>query len=305
MRGRSSVLLLWMIIESAVLAIPHALSSRNVSASAVITTNIISASSNDTLPFRILLYTPPAALSLPSLTGRAFDWPGARTLSGCRSPTAVFHHSHCLHNPMLVGGMQRYVIYCRESQTTAGEHSHTTHPRAEPGMCKPDENCVNTWHGDPVLGFQLARCIAQKSFEPYDAMSDDPGENGHGRGQGKNQDSDTTDRNWDDEYQGDNSGHVGGEKRRKLVHGFVLGGNQASVVFSKEDGVTPLGVKSIAMDASMGTGTTLMEKTCRDCAELKTKTLAPNTEQLNLEASIVSTGAGIAAGVMWVALFSG
>ena len=171
-------------------------------------------------------------------------------------------------------------------------------------MCTADEICVNSWIGEAEYSYQMARCIAKKAFESLDSIDDDDTDDAkRGGGQGREQGSEPMD--IDGKLEGDDSGHRGGEKRRKLVDGFVLGGKQASVVVSKEDGVTPLGVGSMEVDSVVDGDTTLVEKTCRDCFELRTKDLSSDTDRLNMEATLVTAGTGVAAGVMWVALLSG
>lgn len=158
------------------------------------------------------------------------------------------------------------------------DHPHATRLLGEAGMCSTEEVCVDSSLGDDVYGVRLARCIDKKAFELLNVK---------------------------DDSEDDNSGHIGGEKRRKLVNGFVIGGNQASVVVSKEDGVTPLGVGSMEVSATASGDTSLVEKACHDCFELRTKSLAPNTDRLSMEATLLTAGTGVAAGVMWVALLSG
>lgn len=170
-------------------------------------------------------------------------------------------------------------------------------------MCNSDEICVNSWLGDGEHRLQLARCIDKEEYEALDSTDDRIGGNRQGRANGGARGSESM--HVDDDSSGDDSGHVGGEKRRKLVNGFVLEGKQASIVISNADETTPLGVRSMEVDTAVGESTTLIEKTCRDCLELRTKNLAPDTNRLNVEATLIATGTGVAAGVIWVALLSG
>ena len=145
--------------------------------------------------------------------------------------------------------------------------------------------------------------MSQTAFESIDSIDDDMDGLGQGRGQGQGKGLAPMDTSDDSEE--DDSGHVGGEKRRKLERGFVLGGKQASVVVSQEDGLTPMGIGKMEVDAVVNEERIQMEKSCRDCFELRTQKLNPNTAALTVEATLVTAGTGVAAGVLWVALFSG
>ena len=166
-------------------------------------------------------------------------------------------------------------------------------------MCRIDEICVDAWIGDPHNGLTLARCVPQDAFKSLDSLDDDTDGTGQGSGQRQSDGSKTVDAGEDSEE--DDSGHRGGEKRRKLDRGFVLGGKQASVVVSQADASTPMGVNKIQLNAA---GDEHSTSVCQNCFEIRTKRLAPDTTELNMQATMVSAGT-IAAGVMWVALFSG
>ena len=170
-------------------------------------------------------------------------------------------------------------------------------------MCSSKEVCVNAWVGNQHDEIPVARCVPQSAFKSMDSIDDDMDGLSQGRGQG--QDSGPVPMDRGDDSEEDNSGHIGGEKRRRLERGFVLGGKQASLVVSREDGLTPMDIGSLEVDAAVDEQYTQMESSCRDCLELRTRNLALDTARLNVEATLMTAGTGVATGVLWVALFSG
>ena len=269
---------LWLLLlNSLVLARPYEEPNpRNDSDPAVITTDVTVSYSNGTnnllsaSSFHTLLYVESPVTSNTSLIGRTLQ---PRLMNQCRSRTAMFHSSVCVPQPPDRPGITRqYRIYCRDGHTISLHRA---------GVCGRKEMCFDSWGGQPDARHGVARCIPRTLFR-WDSVDED----------------DDSEENDSEE---DNSGHIGGEKRRKLDRGYALGGKQASVVISQADASTPVEVDRLEVNA---VGKNPSIKTCQDCFEIRTKQLAPNTTELNVQASLISAGT-VAAGVMWIALFSG
>ncbi len=81
-----------------------------------------------------------------------------------------------------------------------------------------------------------------------------------------------------------------------------LNGRRAEVMLSKPDRMTPLEVDKFSVQAG-SIANVGQSKTCRDCVELRTDPLLPDTERLKTEVRLLTAGA--ATGVLWLALMSG
>ena len=96
-----------------------------------------------------------------------------------------------------------------------------------------------------------------------------------------------------------NAGKPAGQ-RMPLVD---LGGKQVRMMASRMDGVTPIEVDTFDITAVDGMGNLTQDEMCRDCTELKTRTLGPATDGLRAQVRLLSTGAF--AGILWLAVMSG
>ena len=170
--------------------------------------------------------------------------------------------------------MQRYIVYCRELLPLSSIEAQLARYRAwdevplvgEEGSCEEDEICINGL--SRRTGYSaMARCVNKDDFR---MMSGDGGDSS-----------------------------------------VELGNRMASVVLSRYDGSTPLGVGSMeAAYAESGPVPPPKEadfhqpdRTCEDCFELITPRSAPKTDNLKIEASLVTAGA--IGGVLWLAVLSG
>lgn len=96
-----------------------------------------------------------------------------------------------------------------------------------------------------------------------------------------------------------NAGKSAGER-----HSIVdLEKKRVQMVVSKTDGSTPLEVDTFDVQALDAMGNTVQSKKCRDCKQLKSDPLEPQTDGLKVEATLLTTGA--VAGILWLAILSG
>lgn len=217
-----------------------------------------------TAAFQTRVWVQPKIVALPGLTGRQVG--GVRLVNKCRSATAQFRYSHCDHEDGVAGSMQRYITYCREEPESIDDDGPYRIWREPPvlgeaGSCENGEVCINGLRTQ-IGDNSVARCIKQDGF--------------------------------------------------KVIHGdrgdspVGLANLRASMVLSRYDGETPEKVDSMAYAESGPVDPALMatfggiNKTCEDCFELVTQKSAPKTENLKIEASLMTAGA--LGGILWVAL---
>ena len=225
--------------------------------------------------------------SPPSLRRR--DSFSTRAINNCRSLTATFVHSHCIHSAGRHDSMQPYLVFCREE---AGYQPHSRprlsggqppptpaapripRPTAESGRCAQDEICVNG-QAPGGWGNSMAWCVGKDDFVQVQDGS-----------------------------------------RRAIFGGAAEMGWRgwiASAVVSDVEGRTPIRVPEI--DVAFGGGGSgvvanltsesagVKTQTCRDCFELITGELVSKTDQFSTDVKVAGTVA--AAGVLWLAILSG
>ena len=221
-----------------------------------------------TAAFQTRIWIEPQIVALPNLTNRQVG--GARLINKCASRTALFRFSHCHHEDGVAGSMQKYITYCKEMSSQIVDEDgayriwHEPPVLGEVGYCQEDEICMNgLWRR---TGFSaVARCVKKDDFK----MIFGDGADSH----------------------------------------VALGNRLASMVLSRYDGLTPLGVGSMeAAYAESGPvdpskSESFEEKpdsACKGCFELSTPKSAPETDNLKIEASLITAGA--LGGVLWLAL---
>lgn len=162
--------------------------------------------------------------------------------------------------------MQRYIKWCRELPFEVDDDGpyriwHEPPLLGEVGYCEHDEICMDPlrWRTDRP---SVARCVNKDEFN---VISRDGGD-------------------------------IHGEHRIKM----------ANMVLSRYDGATPLSTNSMeAAYAESGPVNPAAlddfddtNSSCRDCFELRTKSSAPQTENLKIQTSLMT--AGVIGGVLWV-----
>ena len=252
------------------LALPHSpspLNPRNdtspIPATPGIATTILSPTGLDiTSNFRILLYqAPPTTFS--DLIGRQGSV--ARPLNTCKSATATFALSHCLHRADMRGSMRRYVIYCHEP---SAQGSHPRVPLAETGMCDDYEVCANGRSGHRGAR-AMASCIGKRYFDEVKQ---------HDRAEWKQ------------------------SERLRSLDGSMASAVLSRVDGQTPLSVDSLEVDS-GVVTEVGKGKRVQsQQSCRDCFELTTPDLKRDTDFLKTQATLIT---GAAAGVLWLTVLSG
>ena len=86
----------------------------------------------------------------------------------------------------------------------------------------------------------------------------------------------------------------------------------STAVVSEADGMTPMNVQSLELDAGIaGAGHVggevgpTSEQKCQDCASLNTEVLAKGTDFLSAKATVVGTAGAAAAGILWLTVLAG
>lgn len=268
------VTLLFVSLISRTLASPyaHILESRNDASSSsktpTINATISDRAGNDlTSSFQVMLYNEPEVVAEPNLTGRAMV-ALSRPISGCaglETRGAQFVRSWCTAKDA-GGTMQTYSYQCK----VRGDSITQTHRRNS--RCDDEEICLDGKGGGKRKGGRMAYCVSKDSFVQFIL-----------RGEFAN-----------------------AEPR------MTLGGRKAAVLLSETDGATPLEADTLGIEAgnSAGNGqvpavegTAGQSNQCRDCIELNMDALAPKTDYLKTEATLLTTGAAM--GIMWLAVMSG
>ena len=105
-----------------------------------------------------------------------------------------------------------------------------------------------------------------------------------------------------DDYMIDKDGNVKG-----MLAGEIFDVVKAFAVLSSQDKNTLIGTDSMSIDAWHNTAAlakgAVQTAKCRDCADLETGLLQPNTDSLKVQATLMSTSA--VAGIVWLALSAG
>ena len=181
----------------------------------------------------------------------------------------TFIESHCTPNNDDEATMQAYVYTCRKTvdHWSAGTGQYLGRLpayRTRQGSCEPMELCMDGF-GDK----QMASCVHTSIF---------------------------------DDYMMDKDGMVKG-----MLNGEIFDVAKAWAAMSKSDKKTPLKSKTLGIgawnSASRGGKGNVQSKKCRNCADLETDVLRPDTDSLRLEATLMSTSA--IGGILWLALGAG
>ena len=225
-----------------------------------------------TSSFRVMLYHPQAALDLNhSLSGRSA--PRSRPLTEC--PTGIFHESFCTPENNKAGSLQSYRIICHvvvPMTYTAGDTANAL-----------------------LTGFIPDQTVKSRPRNGHCAENEIcvPGRGAATSRSGRLVASCVSTQLFVEYASWDNQGQ----------QGLDLGGMSASMVLSQLDGSTPKEVDAFQIDGAANTGNHLQKKSCRDCMELTSGEFGSGTESLDVEATLLTTGA--LAGLLWLAITSG
>ena len=249
---------------------------------------------DSTAPIQNLVYRFPSVTSLPTLQPRQPS-PFSRPLNTCNSPTVIFSYSHCTHSANIIGCLQSYLVFCRESGAEGPPRSRNSggwppttptvpripRPTAETGSCAEEEICVNG--RVPGWGMSRAWCVGKGWFVKLAEFG--AGEGGSGRlyDMGKTLD---------------------------------MGRMMANAVVSDWEGRTPVRVQRLEVESwvakgvenadaapsSSATLASLKNQTCRSCFELITPKFTPDVDLITADAAVAATGT--AAGILWLAIMS-
>ena len=191
-----------------------------------------------------------------------------RPINTCPS-NETFIESKCTPQDDKESSLQAYSYTCRKVvehwSVMTGEYlGRRPAYRTRQGHCEPIEMCV-----DGFAPNSIASCVHTSLF---------------------------------DDYMIDKDGQIKG-----MLSGKIFDVETAYAVVSKMDKSTPMGVDSLRIGAWMESSVlakgSVQSKKCRNCVELETDKLRPDTDSLKVEATLLSTGA--VAGILWLALSSG
>lgn len=272
-----------------------------------ITTTVRSANGTDLTPsFRTKVYWQPKNIVAPAsnLTGRQTS--PARRIDACQSHSARFFGSHCRHSRGFEMSLREYTVLCQEYPSPRYNVAMGYSPTApllqplvttEDGSCLAHEICVNdVAHG--VTTPSMATCVNIDDFFDDDSQTEATRpetlriEGGVA--------TDTQPGGLQDTAGGSGDPSMGDALQ---AVDRVLGGKRASVVISGQDGVMPLGVRTLEVDTGAESGGRVQRQTCTKCFGLRTQEAAENTDFLNTKATLMAATA--LSGIVWMSVLSG
>lgn len=195
-----------------------------------------------------------------------------RLLNYC-PPTLKFVESFCDPDDDVEGSLQRFKIRCetqfrRETPITAARVGRVNSFYVRTGHCDDEEICLDVTMKKPYQ--KMASCNRLEIFEEWDITKDG--------------------------------------KFRPIVNGAVFEPlvSMYSIV-SQVDQRTPMEVDKLEIDAWSSNEDTgqgdVQAKSCRDCVNVETDVLAPQTDSLKVEARLLSgVSAATTAGILWLTL---
>lgn len=237
------------------------------------------------------MYQEPQVVAKSNLTGRQASL--SRAIISCPVPNTKFLRSFCDPETLVPGTLQRYTVICEEQRpdhwtdaaaqlgvgnivTTGDRPPPRPHVVQRIGFCRYDEVCIET-----ARFTSEANCVKRAYFKAI--MS-----------------------TWNGAQSAMTMVDTMAEADSRSVFNSGFGGMTASVVMSDVNGTSPVAVDTFKVEAEASENASgIDEQTtkCRDCVDLETDKLKPQTDSLKTEVRLLTTGA--AAGILWLAIMSG
>ena len=284
-----------------------------------------------TSAFKIMFYQSPKIVALDGLNDRKRQVDlRDRPQTQCRSPTAVFHYSHCTPKGGIPGTTRTFQVFCRERSTgkaveplqpqRAGNNGKTfstkyvfgqrtkvtQKPRADPpGLCNEDEMCLDSpmdWakdDGENAKLYTVARCVSTRNFKQLPSVADLSSmlERASGDVAGSSMDDLAS-------YATANqAGSSTSDQASSSSNRDLSGGSLSLRLTGPDNQPLPASIEVDAGEARtrQSSGTIESHSCPNPCLEVSTTEFPQNTNWINAHARLVSTLAW--AGVMWVAFF--
>ena len=195
-----------------------------------------------------------------------------RPIDTCGEMEGIFVDSSCDHKNRVLGSLQAYTYRCLvyvPNPHNPRYGQRTIIPYA--GDCNDDEICVNGLGENQLRGDQrntvdMAHCVKSEAYTRL-------GKNSTGV-------------------------QMLEEKLGNATLDVTLSGTDQKTSLQADSINTESGVTSLG-----GAKGTTQRKSCIDCLDLDTEPLLPNTDFLETEVRVLSTG--IAAGILWLTIWSG
>ncbi len=220
-----------------------------------------------TAHFKTMLYRAPHRRRMSQLNDRQTAY--VRRIDGCGEMEGIFVDSHCNHKNKVLGSLQAYTYRCLVylPNPRYPRYAHRTIVNYA-GDCHDDELCVSGVGQNQLRGnttVEMAHCVKSEAYTRLES----------GKG--------------------------------VMTFDESLKGARLEVALSEQDQKTPLEADS--MHAQSGTSAlagakgSTQSKSCIDCLDLDTGPLSANTDFLETEVRLMT--AGVAAGILWLTIWSG
>ncbi len=229
---------------------------------------ILSSSGHDiTSSFQIRLFQPPIATNL---TGR--DTASIHLINYCPIASESFVASYCNNIGGVQASLQSFTRICRQESGRQWRRPGGRSPYIpQTGFCNVNEICITLTRENQLGRAPVAACVNRVAYQTCDAL----------------------------QQLGASSGEEATWVRR-----LRLSGMRVWAAASQLDESTPLQMKTLEIEAGKK-GSEVGREVCSDCLGLRTESLPVGTESLKVEATLMTAGVGVVAGILWVAVLAG